>query len=120
VAIVFLNNPFDIILQATNELYPGINVDIQFDDRMKFFRLGPIIFGHCGETIFPFDNSLPLINMSTNIPFRRMPEILAHELAHVVVGYDEGHGDKWKDVFDKIYVKANEISRSIGSKNENT
>ena len=40
-----------------------------------------------------------------------MPEILAHELAHVVVGTNEenDHGDKWQEVFDAIHVKYEEL-----------
>jgi hypothetical protein len=99
----FLNNPFDIVIQATKELYGDIDTDIQFDDRIKFFKFGLFRYGnHCGETIFPYNNSTPLINISTNIPFNRMPEILAHELAHVVAGQNENIVKSGKIYFIKF------------------
>ena len=40
-----------------------------------------------------------------------MPEILAHELAHAIVGITEedDHGDKWQEVFEAIHVKYEEL-----------
>jgi hypothetical protein len=107
--ITYVNNPFDTVIQAVNELYPDTNAEIQFNPNIKFFKIFGFKFGHCGETIFPEDGSSPLINISTNIPFMHMPEILGHELAHVVTGKEHKHDEVWQDAFHKIQEKFTEI-----------
>lgn len=107
--IKFVNNPFDIVIQATQELYSDIKVEIQFNPNIKFKKFLWFTFGHCGETIFPDDSSVPLINISTNIPFLHMPEILGHELAHVIAGIENDHNEIWQDVFNKIQERFTEI-----------
>jgi hypothetical protein len=107
-----INDPFELIIRAAKELYPHVEAEIQYNDQLWYFKLGPLHFGCCGETIIPYDESeLPLINISTHIPFNRMPEILAHELAHVVCGYDAGHGPGWKQAFHSIFKKAIELQK---------
>jgi hypothetical protein len=107
--IKYLNNPFDTVIQATKELYPGLRADIQFDDRLRYFKFLFIRIGHCGETWFPEDGSTPLINVSTNIPFRGMIDVLAHELAYAAVGHGKGHGVEWRGAFEAIHKKYMEI-----------
>jgi len=102
-----INNPFDTIIQAVEELYPNTHALIQFNPELRGRD-----YGECGCTTFPTNpDEEILIDISTNIPFIHMPEILAHELAHVVVGTNEenDHGDKWQEVFDAIHVKYEEL-----------
>ncbi len=108
--IKYINDPFGTVIQATKELYPDLCADIQFDDRIKYFKFGFIRFGHCGETWFPKDGSTPLITISTNIPFAGMVEVMAHELAHVAAGVKAGHGPEWEKAFEAIYQKYIEIT----------
>jgi len=65
-----------------------------------------------GRTLFPDENSdfeIPVVEVSTNIPFTAMIEILAHELAHVIAGIESGHGEKWDAIFEAIHRKYNEL-----------
>ena len=42
-----------------------------------------------------------------------MPEILAHELAHIIVGLGpEKHGKEWENAFDAIFSKCQAIIES--------
>ena len=107
--ITYINNPFDTVIEAVKELYPETKAEIQFNPNIKFKKFLWFKFGHCGETIFPDDNSIPLINISTNIPFMHMPEILGHELAHVIVGKENEHNEVWQKVFHEIQEKFTEI-----------
>jgi len=103
----FINNPFDVIIKAVEELYPSTYALIQFNPELR-----GIEYGECGCTNFPKNsNEEILIDISTNIPFEHMVEILAHELAHVIVGICEkdDHGEKWQNVFEAIHVKYEEL-----------
>ncbi len=106
--IEIINNPFDIVIQAVEELYPDTQALIQFNPTLRGRE-----YRECGRTIFPDDGSIPLIDISTNIPFDVMVEILAHELAHVIIGADveieEEHGKQWEKVFDAIHKKYMEL-----------
>jgi hypothetical protein len=104
-----MNEPFTSILQAAEELKPGLKVTIQFDPSIWFFKLGFLKLGHCGETWFHNDGSEPAIFISVNIPFKHVPEILVHELAHVIVGNTTCKHDKvWKDTFHNLFARAHE------------
>ena len=43
-------------------------------------------------------------------------EIFAHELAHVAVGYDAGHGPEWDTAFDAILDEYNRIGDELFGK----
>ena len=62
-----------------------------------------------GCTTFPDDGTLPLIEVAGHFPAEAVPEILAHELAHIVTVGDE-HGPEWKKAFEAIYSKYNELA----------
>lgn len=50
-----------------------------------------------------------LMQVAGHIPAEAVPEILAHELAHIVTVGDE-HGPEWKKAFEAIYSKYNELA----------
>ena len=104
-----VNNPFEVVMQAVEELYPGTKAEIQFNPNIKYRKWLFFKCEHCGSTFFPDDGGTPIIDISTNIPFEAMVETLGHELAHVVAGVDEGHGKEWQKAFDNIRVKYHEI-----------
>ena len=85
----FLNDPSSLVAQAFAEIYPGTEM--------------------VGCTTFPDDGTLPLIEVAGHIPAEAVPEILAHELAHIVTVGDE-HGPEWKKAFEAIYSKYNELA----------
>lgn len=103
-----INNPFNWVIAVAEELYPNIKADIQFNPNIKYHKILWWHFGHCGETIFPEDGSTPLINISTNIPFVGMIEVLAHEIAHVIVGERHEHDIVWQKTLDEIKLKYEE------------
>lgn len=40
-----------------------------------------------------------------------MMETLAHELAHVIVGPNHDHDEKWEEVFDNIFNEYNRYGK---------
>lgn len=98
----FWNNPFDLLIEVMKEEYPDAKADIYFGQTAVD---GKDTFG---VTIFPHkENDLqrPAIEIYYDLPLPGSVEILAHELAHVVAGIEEGHGPKWEEIFENIFVK---------------
>lgn len=70
-----VNNPFDILMRAVEELYPDIHALIQFDPDLR-----GLDYHECGCTIFPEDPDKEiLVNVSTNIPFETMIGVIVQE-----------------------------------------
>ena len=96
--INIINDPVPFIGLAFDKLFPKLVVDIQFVNDLE----------GAGRTTFPDDGGTPLIDISTKIPISALPEILAHELAHIARPNDE-HNEEWKQVFDLIFDEALEM-----------
>ncbi len=94
-----INDPIPYIFKSFKKLFPDIMVDIQYTDQLD----------GCGCTTIPDDNNeIPLIDISFTIPISALPEILSHELAHVVHPNNE-HDKEWEETFDLIFNTAQEI-----------
>jgi len=97
-------NPFDAVIDAALKLYPSLDCLVEWEEGDAVSKPG--------STLFPDDGSLPIVRINVGIPVSGAIEVLAHELAHVVVGpdCDDAHGPEWQEVFDKIheqYLKDN-------------
>ena len=102
--INFLNNPFDIVLKAVKNLYDNIDVDIVVTQDLKDEK-GETAYG-C--TVFPDDGKPPIIFINKDISVEAFPEILSHEIAHVISGINEEHNEKWDKIFSDIQKEVNE------------
>lgn len=91
-------NPFALIAEITEKLWPEIDCNVCFANTEHFQNNGAKAL-----TSFPNDGGKPEICISPNVPFGATVELLAHELSHVIAGKDEGHGPKWESVFSKIH-----------------
>lgn len=101
----FINDPMPLIYKAFRLLYPETQVDeiyyqpgLTDDDEKEI----------CGFTNFADDGTVQIF-VSADITVLNAAEILAHELAHVVVGKDNGHNEKWESVFSEIHKKYMDI-----------
>ena len=101
----FLNDPSSLVAQAFAEIYPGTEYEAILVDKITTEDGTEMV----GCTTFPDDGTLPLIEVAGHIPAEAVPEILAHELAHIVTVGDE-HGPEWKKAFEAIYSKYNELA----------
>jgi len=98
------NDPFRIVLQAFEELYPDKFAYIQYDHTLDYDK------NEFGYTEFPENgDGYPLVGINPKLSVQDAVEVLAHELAHVAAGYSSGHGAEWEEAFDKIHHKYNEI-----------
>lgn len=65
-----------------------------------------------GVTKFDTENKASIM-IDANISIHDSIYVFAHELAHVAVGYEHEHDDVFKDAFDAINDKYNEIVDSF-------
>lgn len=87
-------DPFQAVLTAFARLYPGVRCAVRWVDGLHEEE------GAWGRT--HFDEDSPLIELDGNCPVAGAVDVLCHELAHVVVGYEAGHGDLWRLVYETL------------------
>lgn len=89
----FLNDPCAIVAAAFRRV----------SDKEYIAQVAPSEQdGVYGETVFPEDGSVPIIFVYANTLLEHMPEVFAHELAHLAAGADHGHDGTWEYWFNKI------------------
>lgn len=106
--MIIENNPIDITLEAVSILYPDLKCRIQFNPELRGME-----HGECGSCVFEDDGIY--IDISTEIPFIAISEIIAHEIAHAVTGKNvegDGHTKEWEAEFENILKKYIEIGNS--------
>lgn len=115
--IVVANDPATAVITAATVLYGArVVAMVQYDPTLKKPRQG----GGWGVTVIGKGHP-PLISINIDLPIRRIPEIVAHELAHVIAGERAGHGPKWEKVFSAIheqYTKHNRTGLAMTNKND--
>ena len=103
----FLNDPSSLVAQAFAEIYPGTEYEAILVDKITTEDGTEMV----GCTTFLDDGTLPLIEVAGHIPAEAVPEILAHELAHIVTVGDE-HGPEWKKP-SRLFTANTTSSRSL-------
>ena len=91
-----LFDPFGLVLDVFNDLYPGKPAIVTWRQGMKDS-------GDCyGCT--DFDHDPPLVSVDVDLPVTGAIDVLAHELAHVAAGHVKPpHGKAWRAAFDAIH-----------------
>lgn len=101
----FLNDASALVALAFETEYPGKEYEAILVEKIEDAGGEEMV----GCTTYPDDGSLPLIEVALHIPAGAVPEILAHELAHIVTPGDD-HGPEWKAAFERIYSKYTELT----------
>jgi hypothetical protein len=107
--VKFVGDPMAEIIKAAEFLYPSLDVEIYvgaFDEEESDAPLG--------RTVWPDDGSPVYITISLDCPLCAMPEIMAHEIAHVVAGIDAEHGDAWEAEFSRIHEQYGKQMEQLG------
>ena len=81
------------LIAAYSEMYP---------DRPCEVIVSPLK-GKLGQTFFPDDGGTPEVVLCPSLTYVGMMDILAHELAHVAIGRNGGHGAKFKAAYRAIH-----------------
>lgn len=106
----FENDPFSMVWEAFQNLYPGKVCEVWYDQHQKDEHNEEY-----GFTNFPNDGSIPQIVIFAEHNINIQVETLAHELAHVAVGIDNEHNATWEEAFEKIFVEYNRIGDEMFS-----
>lgn len=105
------NDPFKKVIQIVRRRYPKAKAEIWF--------VNGGLRGAKGYTFFPNDGSTPRICISAELPVWGATDVLAHELAHLVLGpgpKNGKHSPKWKKTFDWIFKEFCKQSSGDGRK----
>lgn len=100
----FENDPFADIWTAFRNLWPDADCTVVWDGDIRDERGEPV----CGVTEF-VDGGFPQVAVNPSLEVWDAVEVLAHELAHVAVGIDNQHGEKWEAAFDAIHAEYERI-----------
>jgi hypothetical protein len=95
-SITIYHDPIRDLIKVFERLYPD------HDAEVAFCVDNDVVDGACGVTVF--GAGCPQVMLPADLPYVHCTEILAHELAHVVAGEDDGHGEKWKAAFDALHA----------------
>ena len=103
-------DPYGGILKAFRNRYGEKDVVIYFSDkiRRRWFRG---CWGYCD-----FSQDIPQIVISAWLSTHHAVEILAHELAHLVLGKDNmNHSGEWRRVFEEIHKEVIRLQQEVDS-----
>ena len=93
-------DPVTELLKIFEKRYPDKNATLVLaGDVEGHGNLGETWFGENGEIIIQ-------ISIEQTLP--QMLDIIAHELAHVAIGPEEDHGEKWQSVYDWLWKEWDE------------
>ena len=101
----FMNDPFAIVYKAFKNLYPDKECSIEWQPEEMIDDEGN---GYVGMTTFADDGNV-YVEISIALPAKDAVETLAHELAHVVAGEEEAHGEEWENAFNAIHAEYDRI-----------
>lgn len=103
--ISLFHDPIAGVLDACNEMFPGID-DIKIEFAVMSTRGKNRMYG---ATEFDAEGNLLAVTINARCPLFAVPEIIAHEIAHVVVHQmperdksEDDHGPTWDAVFGAI------------------
>lgn len=100
----FDNDPFAMVWKAFHNLWPDAVCEVCWRGGLRDEE-GMFV---AGVTTFVPDE-IPEVAINPSLEVWDAVEVLAHELAHVAVGIDEGHGDAWEKAFSAIHEEYERI-----------
>lgn len=97
----FVNDMFGLVYKAFERVFPGRACKCIWVEHIYLDEeTGQEVWG---QTTFPEDGSLPVVEVSGELAVKDAVEVFAHELAHVGVGEECVHDEVWEDAFGEIY-----------------
>jgi hypothetical protein len=100
-------NPITFAFQVVKKAHPDLKFEFQFgylDDE----SIDPKVYtGPWGQV--DFETEVPTVLVDPRLPICAFAEILLHEIAHIVVGFEAEHSDAWEQEFDRLHSLYHEI-----------
>jgi len=119
---------FDVALGSTNAS-PNERFRVTFDPMLLVRETAAHLYPKSQAIIFfsvdegknaygaiRMENGEAVITIDLLTPLGRVPEILAHEIAHAVVGIDKKHGNEWKKAFGAIHKEFDRRMRLLAKR----
>jgi len=94
--MIAFQDPIQVIIDIFEQRHPKKKVIVQYVQGMKEKA------DAYGETFFPNDGGIPIVSIDVEISIIGAIDVLAHELAHVAIGPDGKHGEKWDNEYTEI------------------
>ena len=114
--MIFKNSPWEMVDQAFKNLFPEKKYIAYLDTDMVDETDGKV----CGFTFFPDNGDTPMIFIDFSVSIVHSVEVFAHELAHIAVGSDAEHTEKWEKAFTDILIEYNRIGAEKWGKQAET
>ena len=112
--IIFLN-PLSILVDIVRIKYPPTKGTIEIVSELYKKE------GAYGLTDYYKNNDRAFIAIDSDLTIEKSVEVLAHELAHAIVGQtpdgEDSHNDKWNNKFDELLCYLESFYKAISSKN---
>lgn len=105
----FKNDPFALVWIAFKRLYPDKECICEWVPGFGKSEDGKEAYG---LTTFVDDGGV-VVMVSADLALNDAIEVFAHELAHVAVGVEEDHGEKWEAAFNAIFEKYFEVAKEL-------
>ena len=110
---IFRNDPFAIVWEAFQKLYPGKKcecylADIELSNESSAY----------GFVVFPEDGSTPKVYLKVCDKLSVMVEALADNLAQIAAGPEHNHDKVWANAFDAIHDEFRRIAKELGKELE--
>jgi len=108
--IVLPADPIAVVIRAIHELYPSLEAEIYWADDI--------------DSAAQADLDSKLILLNVNSPLGAIPELIAHEAAHLIVGQEgetfdaNEHGPKWAEANMAIHSRYVELMLDLSRRQE--
>lgn len=94
-------DPFGLLIRLFNDTGCPVNVTVEFVSGLHAQE------GRWGLTNFSDDGKAE-IHIDGDCPVAGAVDVLAHELAHVIAGFDAGHGKAWEQAYSALHRRYGE------------
>lgn len=101
-----MKEPTWAVIEAVRKLHPGLDVDTEMMEHETLQAIAED--GAWGAAQFKGGRAVRIV-ISDELPYCGVPDVLAHEIAHVVVGIEHGHDRVFKNAYRRIRRAAKKI-----------
>lgn len=103
------NDPVVYMFKVIERLYPQFKDIKVYTGDLSNKDSSCIVFPNEED---PFDG--PFIILHYGIEYKCIPETIGHEIAHLVVGFENDHNETWETEFTKIKDEYNRLVAAVG------
>lgn len=94
-------DPFGLLLRLYDESCCPVDVTVEFVAQLQKQE------GGWGRTHF-HDDGTAEIHIDGDCPVAGAVDVLAHELAHIIAGFEAGHGKAWEQAYSELHRRYGE------------